>query len=147
MRTEASPPSTCRVGATRGSRGRRIFLSHETPLECDAGNPDPVLSPLPIPTEGDAGRGRDFEGVRSGSVGPSPGPGRSRSVRRRGRRTVDFLHGPGDALPRDERTEPDDPRPPVSVPATAESLKPTRISQMTRLSTAGHRRRPSVTFG
>src|SRR5438046_10710491 len=75
MRTEASPPSTCRVGATRGSRGRRIFLSHESPLECDAGNPDPVLSPVPLSTEGDAGCGRDFEGVRTGGVGPSPGPG------------------------------------------------------------------------
>src|SRR5438552_18542304 len=111
MRTEAAPPSTCRVGATRGSRGRRIFLSHETPLECDAGNPDPVLSPLPIPTEGDAGRGRDFEGVRSGSVGPSPVPGRSRSVRLRGRRTVDFLHGPSDAIIRAERTDQIDPKP------------------------------------
>src|SRR5207249_5064574 len=136
MRTEASPPSTCRVGATRGSRGRRIFLSHETPLECDAGNPDPVLSPLPIPTEGDAGRGRDFEGVRPGGIGPSPGPGRSRSVRRRGRRTVDFLHGPGDAIPRDEGTDPDNPRPPRAAQGPEEGLNATRISQMTRLSTA-----------
>src|SRR5256714_868911 len=88
----------------------------------DAGSPDPVLPPVSISAAGDAGCGRDSEGIRSRVIGPAPGSRGPRCIRRRSGRSGRLLHGSGDAIPRDRRAGPDDPGPPWTAKGAEEGL-------------------------
>src|SRR5205807_9884966 len=106
----------------------------------DAGSPDPVLPPVSISAAGDAGCGRDSQGVRSRVIGPPSGSRGPRRIRRGSGRSDRFLHGSGDAVPPDRRAGPDDPGPPWTAKDAEEGLSllidPAGISQLARLSTA-----------
>src|SRR3989475_5697212 len=107
----------------------------------DAGSPDPVLSPVSISAAGDAGCGRDSEGIRPRVIGPAPGSRGPRRIRRGSGRSGRLLHGSRDAIPRDRRAGPDDPGPPWTAKGDAEEgLSPLAgsagISLLARHSTA-----------
>src|SRR5207302_10275948 len=106
----------------------------------DAGSPEPVLPPVSISAAGDAGCGRDSEGVRSRAIRPPSGSRGPRRIRCGSGRSGRLLHGSSDAVPRDRRAGPDDPRPPWTAKDAEEGLSllvdPAGISQLARLSTA-----------
>src|SRR5439155_19917998 len=106
----------------------------------NAGSPDPVLPPVPISAAGDAGCGRDSEGIRSRVIGPASGSRGPRRIRRGSGRSGRLLHGSSDAIPRDGRTGPDDPGPPWTAKGAKEDLSllvaPAGISRLTRRATA-----------
>src|SRR5438132_6223061 len=96
----------------------------------DAGSPDPVLPPVSISAAGDAGCGRDSEGIRPRVIGPALGSRGRWRIRRGIGRAGRLLHGSGDAVPRDRRASPDDPGPPWTAKGAEEGLSssPNRLA-------------------
>src|SRR6267378_3694411 len=111
---------------TPKSRAAQVFIAPHRARD-DAGSPDPVLPSVPISAAGDAGRGRDSQGVRPGALGPSPGPRGSRRVRCGSGRPACLLYGARDALPCGRRARPDHPGPTRAEEDAEEGVIPSTI--------------------
>src|SRR5256712_2377987 len=95
--------------------GSPFYRTAPVPTTDDGGRHS-FLRPLPISAEGDAGRGCDPQGIRRGALGRPPGPRGPRHLRCRSRRRPRVFPRQGDAVPRDARTDPQDPNPNRTAP-------------------------------